>query len=84
MKGVELRDYQKDGVNWILNRYDRALSTILGDGMWVITIALAYASEMGLGKTVQSITVMTHLLRAKKVSPPFSMDRLIIFPPYLL
>lgn len=32
---------------------------------------------MGLGKTVQSIAVMTYLLRVKKVKPPFCI--LLIF-----
>eukprot|EP01127_Copromyxa_protea_P016450 TRINITY_DN4889_c0_g2_i1.p1 TRINITY_DN4889_c0_g2~~TRINITY_DN4889_c0_g2_i1.p1 ORF type:complete len:1099 (-),score=234.97 TRINITY_DN4889_c0_g2_i1:59-3355(-) len=58
LENVELRDYQEEGINWILNRFDNKMSVILGD-------------EMGLGKTVQSIAVITHLWKVKNVKPPF-------------
>ena len=35
-----LRDYQVDGVNWLLSQYRSGVGGILGD-------------EMGLGKTIQ-------------------------------
>ena len=43
-----LRDYQLDGVNFLLNAWAKGCSTILAD-------------EMGLGKTIQSITFLKYL-----------------------
>ena len=42
---MELRDYQIDGVNFMLQMYHRGMSCILAD-------------EMGLGKTLQTITFL--------------------------
>lgn len=33
LKNVELWDYQREGINWILTRYDRGISTILGESL---------------------------------------------------
>ena len=45
ISSVELRDYQIDGVNFMLQMYHRGMSCILAD-------------EMGLGKTLQTITFL--------------------------
>ena len=47
-----LRDYQVDGVNWMVSGYDAGIGGILGD-------------QMGLGKTLQTLTFLAYL---KKVS----------------
>jgi superfamily II DNA or RNA helicase len=48
-----LRDYQREGVCWMLGRTERGLSGILAD-------------EMGLGKTLQSLSVIQALHIANK------------------
>ena len=50
-----LRDYQKEGVCWMLARTERGLSGILAD-------------EMGLGKTLQSLAVIQALHTSKALS----------------
>ena len=48
LKKGKLRDYQVEGVNWMLQMYDRGLNMVLAD-------------EMGLGKTLQTITFLAYL-----------------------
>ena len=45
---ASLRDYQVDGVNWILSQYAHGTGGILGD-------------EMGLGKTIQTLSFISAL-----------------------
>ncbi|XP_064600679.1 chromodomain-helicase-DNA-binding protein 1-like [Liolophura sinensis] len=45
---IQLRQYQIDGVNWLIERFHREHGCILGD-------------EMGLGKTCQSISFIVYL-----------------------
>ncbi|KIY46765.1 hypothetical protein FISHEDRAFT_46591 [Fistulina hepatica ATCC 64428] len=47
-KGVQLKEYQLMGVNWLNLMYTKSLSCILAD-------------EMGLGKTIQVIGFLAHL-----------------------
>jgi len=63
-----LRDYQKEGVCWMLARTNRGLSGILAD-------------EMGLGKTLQSLSVIQALHAAAEDDSPTS---LIVCPTSLL
>jgi hypothetical protein len=46
--GATMRDYQLDGVQWLISLYENGLNGILGD-------------EMGLGKTLQVIALLAHL-----------------------
>ena len=39
LKGGQLRDYQMDGLNWMISLYETGINGILAD-------------EMGLGKTI--------------------------------
>ena len=55
--GCKLKDYQLEGVRWLLSLYENGVSGILGD-------------EMGLGKTIQVIATVAALL-TKNVSGPF-------------
>jgi len=50
----KLRGYQLDGLNWMIQLYERGLSGILAD-------------EMGLGKTVQTISLLAFLKEYKKI-----------------
>ncbi|TKR94072.1 hypothetical protein L596_008413 [Steinernema carpocapsae] len=53
-----LRDYQVDGVNWMLHAWTKGNSSILAD-------------EMGLGKTIQSISFLSSLFHLHEVYGPF-------------
>ena len=53
-----LRDYQVDGLNWLLSCYYKRHGCILAD-------------EMGLGKTVQIVTYLEHLVRVENIEGPF-------------
>lgn len=55
--GAVLRDYQLEGVAWLVSLYENGLNGILAD-------------EMGLGKTLQTISFFAHL-RAHGVWGPF-------------
>ena len=57
LKG-KLRSYQLDGLNWLINLYEKGLSGILAD-------------EMGLGKTIQTISLIAFLKEYKKVERYF-------------
>eukprot|EP00301_Raphidiophrys_heterophryoidea_P004208 c11844_g1_i1.p1 GENE.c11844_g1_i1~~c11844_g1_i1.p1 ORF type:complete len:753 (+),score=122.10 c11844_g1_i1:129-2387(+) len=48
LTGATLRDYQLDGVHWLVSLYENGINGILGD-------------EMGLGKTIQTIAFLAHL-----------------------
>ena len=53
LKG-KLRSYQLDGLNWLINLYEKGISGILAD-------------EMGMGKTIQTISLIAFLKEYKKV-----------------
>jgi len=55
--GCTLKDYQLEGVRWLVSLYENGVSGILAD-------------EMGLGKTIQVIALIAHL-RTRNVSGPF-------------
>lgn len=48
MKDVTLEEYQKEGVQWLVNNYLNGFGSILAD-------------DMGLGKTLQTITTVQYL-----------------------
>ena len=48
IQGGEMRNYQLEGLNWMISLYDRNINGILAD-------------EMGLGKTLQSISLIGYL-----------------------
>lgn len=56
LTGGVLRDYQLDGLKWMLNNRKVGLSGILAD-------------EMGLGKTIQSISLICALLERRVPGP---------------
>ncbi|KAI7751444.1 hypothetical protein M8C21_020384 [Ambrosia artemisiifolia] len=58
LKGGKLRDYQLDGLNFLVNSWRNDTNVILAD-------------EMGLGKTVQSVSMLGFLQNAQKVRGPF-------------
>jgi hypothetical protein len=56
--GGTLRDYQVEGLNWLLRCWYMKRSSILAD-------------EMGLGKTVQVVTMLDHLFEVEHIHGPF-------------
>lgn len=56
--GGALKEYQMDGLNWLVSLFNNRLSGILAD-------------EMGLGKTIQTIALISHLYETKKMRGPF-------------
>lgn len=53
---VDLRDYQQKGVKWLVSLYQNGLNGILAD-------------QMGLGKTIQTIGFLSHLVSKGVVGP---------------
>lgn len=53
-----LRDYQMDGLNWLILTWCKENSVILAD-------------EMGLGKTIQTISFLYHLYKTQQLYGPF-------------
>ncbi|XP_076282288.1 lymphoid-specific helicase [Lasioglossum baleicum] len=52
----DLRDYQKDGLQWLKVLYENGINGILAD-------------EMGLGKTIQVIALLCHLFEKQQSGP---------------
>ena len=53
----QMRDYQLEGLNWIVNLYIQGINGILAD-------------EMGLGKTLQTISVLAYLREFMGINGP--------------
>ncbi|KAI5959176.1 ISW2 [Candida pseudojiufengensis] len=58
VKEGKLREYQIQGLNWLISLYENRLSGILAD-------------EMGLGKTLQTISFLGYLRYIKNIDGPF-------------
>lgn len=56
--GGMLRDYQVDGLNWLLRCWYQKRSSIIAD-------------EMGLGKTVQVVSFLDHIFEVEGLKGPF-------------
>ncbi|XP_078167535.1 putative ATP-dependent DNA helicase CHR719 isoform X1 [Carex rostrata] len=57
LQGGKLRDYQVEGLQWMLSLFNNNLNGILAD-------------EMGLGKTIQTIALIAYLIENKGVTGP--------------
>ena len=55
--GTTLRDYQLQGLNWLIHLYDNGVNGILAD-------------EMGLGKTLQTISLLAYLKEYRGITGP--------------
>eukprot|EP00026_Physarum_polycephalum_P001249 Phypoly_transcript_01250.p1 GENE.Phypoly_transcript_01250~~Phypoly_transcript_01250.p1 ORF type:complete len:1141 (+),score=298.60 Phypoly_transcript_01250:98-3520(+) len=53
-----MRNHQLVGLNWLISRYENKINCILGD-------------EMGVGKTLQAIAMLSYLQDEKKIRGPF-------------
>ncbi|CAO2837359.1 unnamed protein product, partial [Amaranthus hypochondriacus] len=58
LMGGKLRDYQLEGLNFLVNSWRTDTNVILAD-------------EMGLGKTVQSVSMLGFLQNAQQINGPF-------------
>ncbi|KAK6936953.1 Chromo domain [Dillenia turbinata] len=58
LRGGKLRDYQLEGLNFLVNSWRNDTNVILAD-------------EMGLGKTVQSVSMLGFLQNAQEIHGPF-------------
>ncbi|KAL3620342.1 Protein CHROMATIN REMODELING 5 [Castilleja foliolosa] len=58
LKGGNLRDYQLEGLNFLVNSWKNDTNVILAD-------------EMGLGKTVQSVSMLGFLQNSQQIQGPF-------------
>lgn len=52
--GCELREYQKQGLSWLLRQYDKGLNCILGD-------------EPSIGRRIQIIAFLSHLVQVRRI-----------------
>ena len=57
IKNGTMKDYQVEGLNWLLSLHSRNMNGILAD-------------EMGLGKTIQTISLLGHLKNKTKENEP--------------
>ncbi|KAK4986605.1 chromatin remodeling complex Adenosinetriphosphatase [Elasticomyces elasticus] len=57
IKGGEMRDYQVQGLNWLIQLHENGISGILAD-------------EMGLGKTLQTISFLGYLRFVRGIKGP--------------
>ncbi|GAX78211.1 hypothetical protein CEUSTIGMA_g5653.t1 [Chlamydomonas eustigma] len=55
--GTTLREYQLQGLNWLIHLYDNGINGILAD-------------EMGLGKTLQTISLLAYLREFRGINGP--------------
>ncbi|CAD8050789.1 unnamed protein product [Paramecium primaurelia] len=58
LEGGQLKQYQVQGLDWLVSLYDNNLNGILAD-------------EMGLGMTIQAISFLCYLIETKKNYGPF-------------
>lgn len=56
--GGSLKEYQLQGIQWMVSLYNNRLNGILAD-------------EMGLGKTIQTLGLITYLMEVKENSGPY-------------
>ncbi|KAL1499698.1 hypothetical protein AB1Y20_011893 [Prymnesium parvum] len=56
--GGQLKEYQMNGLRWLVSLHNNNLNGILAD-------------EMGLGKTIQTIALIAYLMETKKLAGPY-------------
>jgi len=56
-KGMSMRDYQLEALNWLIKLHDQSLNGILAD-------------EMGLGKTLMSLSLLAYLKQYRNYAGP--------------
>ncbi|KAJ7155165.1 SNF2 family DNA-dependent ATPase, partial [Mycena filopes] len=74
--GVRMKDYQLEGLQWMLGLDEQGISGILGALRWRCFCFssfcfVSFPDEMGLGKTLQTIAFCAHLRHERKGTRPF-------------
>ncbi|CAK9833094.1 Lymphoid-specific helicase [Anthophora retusa] len=67
----DLRDYQREGLQWLKILYENGINGILAD-------------EMGLGKTIQVIALLCHLIEKQQDGPYLLIAPLSTIPNWML
>lgn len=67
----DLREYQKEGFQWLKVLYENGINGILAD-------------EMGLGKTVQVIALLCHLIEKQQAGPYLVIAPLSTIPNWMI
>ncbi|CAK9801025.1 Lymphocyte-specific helicase [Anthophora plagiata] len=67
----DLRDYQREGLQWLKILYENGINGILAD-------------EMGLGKTIQIIALLCHLIEKQQDGPYLLIAPLSTIPNWML
>lgn len=80
MLTCQLKSYQLKGMNWLANLYEQGINGILADEMvtkkeravWLPEVLnFCFLMSQGLGKTVQSISLMAYLAETHNIWGPF-------------
>lgn len=78
--GGSLKEYQLKGLQWMVSLYNNKLNGILADEMVSSVVTFVrrclMSNHQGLGKTIQTISLITFLLEVKKQRGPY----LVIVP----
>jgi len=77
--GGKMRDYQMQGLNWLIHLYDNGINGILADEMVDLSkVGLGRLTvwSQGLGKTLQTIALLAYLYEYRGIRGP----HLIIVP----
>lgn len=72
------REYQLEGLNWMIRLYENGINGILADemGLGMLSLHVFYNDNqvlwnfMFLGKTLQSISILSYLYEYKKITGP--------------
>jgi SWI/SNF-related matrix-associated actin-dependent regulator of chromatin subfamily A member 5 len=72
-----MRDYQIEGLNWLIQLYDNGINGILADEMvCCLFVLLSVSHTQGLGKTLQTLSFLAYLKHIRGVDGP----HLIVVP----
>lgn len=71
MLTCQLKPYQLKGLNWIAHLYEQGINGILADDMYFMQLRFVLILSRGLGKTVQSISLMAWLAETQNIWGPF-------------
>ena len=71
LKNGTLRDYQLEGVRWLINLHRRNINGILAD-------------EMGLGKTIQAIAMIAYLVETAPAKAQKTQKNIVVAPKSVL
>lgn len=76
LKGGDLKEYQLGGLQWLVSLYNNNLNGILADEMGLGTSFYFFSAKLTniyylIGKTIQTIALLTYLMEYKSNNGPF-------------